>query len=219
VQNWIKKRGAVGPPCQRQEDAEEWGTEEEGRGRNGATDLEEGAGDSDEEGGGGPEEGPGGDDAGAVVARGGVGGERVAGGLDERAAEREGSERRRGGAQRGTHLPVHGGEQHLVGLLQNGRQVHQHQRPAPLRRLVRVPRHPLDRSPESGRQESRRGIGAACLKAEMGGRRQSSGQRSRRVVLGPRPSGSRGFSIPIWGDLTRGARAAGRASDESNRRR
>ena len=54
----------MGPRCQRREDAEEWGTEEEIKiGMVEATDLNVGARDGDEEGGGGPEEGPGGDDA------------------------------------------------------------------------------------------------------------------------------------------------------------
>lgn len=64
------------------------------------SDLREVVGDGDEEGRGGPEEGPERDDAGAVVADGGVGGERVAGGLHRGAAQREGAERRGRGAQR-----------------------------------------------------------------------------------------------------------------------
>jgi hypothetical protein len=106
------------------------------------TDLEEAAGDGDEEGGGGPEEGSHGDDTGPIVARGGVGGERVAGGLDERAAEGEGAQRGRRSAQRRAHLLVHGGQQHLVCLLQHRRHVHQHQRPPPARRRLRIPHFP-----------------------------------------------------------------------------
>uniref|UniRef100_A0A0A8Z7U7 Uncharacterized protein n=1 Tax=Arundo donax TaxID=35708 RepID=A0A0A8Z7U7_ARUDO len=65
-------------------------------------DLDEVAGD-----GGGPEEGPHGDDARPVVARGGVGGERAGCGLDERAAEVEGAQRRRRRGEGRAHLPVH----------------------------------------------------------------------------------------------------------------
>lgn len=98
------------------------------------SDLREVVGDGDEEGRGGPEEGPERDDAGAVVADGGVGGERVAGGLHRGAAQREGAERRGRGAQRLPDLPVHRREKRLVGALHDGRQVDQHQRPP--RRLL-----------------------------------------------------------------------------------
>ncbi|BAT05393.1 Os08g0410350, partial [Oryza sativa Japonica Group] len=105
----------------------------------GGGDLEEGAGDGDEERGGGPEEGADGDDAGAVVARGGVGGERVRRRLDDRAAQGERAQRRRRHPQLRPDLPVHRREQHLVGLLQHRRQVHQNQRPPPPR--LRLPSH------------------------------------------------------------------------------
>ena len=68
----------------------------------------------------------------AVVPRGGVGGERVAGGLHEGAAQREGAEPRGGGVQGGAHLPVHRRQQRLVGALHDGRQAHQQQRPPPV---------------------------------------------------------------------------------------
>ena len=68
----------------------------------------------------------------AVVPRGGVGGERVAGGLHEGAAQREGAEPRGRGVQGGAHLTVHRRQERLVGALHDGRQAHQQQRAPPV---------------------------------------------------------------------------------------
>lgn len=89
------------------------------------TDLEICARGADEQRGHGPEECPDSDDARAIVARRGARRERVAQGLHQRAAQREGAQRcgRRG--QRLAYLPVHRGEQRLVRELQQRRRGHQ----------------------------------------------------------------------------------------------
>jgi len=99
--------------------------------------MEKSARGADEQCGHGPEDCAGGDDARAVAARRGARRERVADGLHERAAQREGAQRGGGHAQRLADLLVHRGKQLLIRALQQRRRGHQSQRPSPpLRRAA-----------------------------------------------------------------------------------
>ncbi|GER47616.1 DNA (cytosine-5)-methyltransferase 3A [Striga asiatica] len=79
----------------------------------------------DEEGSGGPEEGAGGDDVGPIVADGEVGGERVAGGLDDGSEEGEGAEASGVGVEGGADLLIDPRQQGLVGPLHDSSEIDQ----------------------------------------------------------------------------------------------